>query len=392
MSNGIDLYSDYLVEEAMPQNLRYGAKMKNQKGGPKGKMRKTAGRNQMDAFLDRTARILDLSKNEIKDRLHANPYKAFRLNGLHFSSLTEEQRSEKVDLILKELSELGVPVEQIQWYRDGFRFPADQTPAVASSKAFSRGEIFIQNPTSWIPVLMLNPNPGQQIVDMCSSPGGKAMHIATITGRLPVMNEPKAHRFSGLLRSLRESGFDISSDDPKLVNADGKHLPSLLTLGADGQIIVSPNSAITGQGLGIADAVLVDAECSNEAGINLASGDPLKGWSQERVERCARLQVQLLSSAYKLVKPGGKIVYSTCTLAPEENEGVVAEVVQRIADKGGELTPVVVDVYPEGKSPAVKKYRGANYPDAISSAVTRIAPGTDGVMDSFCSTTLVRTR
>lgn len=227
---------------------------------------------------------------------------------------------------------------------------------VTETHAFKSGDIFIQNPSSWLPILLMDFSPGQTIVDMCSSPGGNAMHIATMTGKLPIMVEVKQHRFNRLVQSLNESGFDIDKSDEKLINADGKHLPNLY-----------PGMS--------ADIVMVDAECSNEAGINFADkSDPLKGWSMKRVEECARLQVQLLTSAYKITKPGGQIIYSTCTLAPEENELVVNEVIKRVAKKGGELTPVLSE----------------GWPWDIKNNVTMITPGNDDVMDGFCVTKLVK--
>lgn len=302
--------------------------------------------NNVEIFLERASSILNISKSRVEEIFRPNELKAFRLNGFNFNR----------DEVIAELKGNGVDIKPISWYEDGFTFPAEQTALVTESLAFKNGDIFIQNPSSWLPILLMDFSPGQTIIDMCSSPGGKAMHIATITGELPIMVEVKQHRFNRLVQSLNESGFAIDKTDPKLLNADGKHLPNLY-----------PDM--------LADIVMVDAECSNEAGINYADkSDPLKGWSMKRVEKCSRLQIQLLTSAYKLTKPGGQIIYSTCTLAPEENEMVVKEVIKRMASKGGELTPVISKAWPWSN-------------DGV---VTRIVPGTDNVMDGFCVTKLVR--
>lgn len=300
----------------------------------------------VDLFIERASSILNISKARVEEIFRPNVLKAFRLNGFKYDR----------EKVISELKENGVDIKPISWYEDGFSFPAEQTQLVTESAAFKRGDIFIQNPSSWLPILVTEFEPGQTIIDMCSSPGGKAMHVATITGELPIMVEVKQHRFNRLVQSLNESGFDIDKSDEKLINADGKHLPNLY-----------PDL--------LADVVMVDAECSNEAGINfIDKSDPLKGWSLKRVQECARLQTQLLTSAYKLTKPGGQIIYSTCTLAPEENEMVVKEVIKRVASKGGELKIVANNL--QWKSGA---------------QVTRITPGTDDVMDGFCVTKLIKT-
>ena len=135
-------------------------------------------------------------------------------------------RDPKKEKILDELDTLGVAIKPISFYEYGYSFPAEQTQLLTSSKAFLDGNIFIQNPSSWLPVLLMELSSEQKIIDMCSAPGGKAMHVATLFGELPTMVESKQHRFNRLIQSLNESGFSINKDDSKLVNADGKHLPA----------------------------------------------------------------------------------------------------------------------------------------------------------------------
>ena len=348
--------------------------------------------SNIDIFLDRTSSLLNISKSKVQELFRPNGLKAFRLNGINFYNLNIEEKRIEIEKILDELDTLGVAIKPISFYEYGYSFPAEQTQLLTSSKAFLDGNIFIQNPASWLPVLLMELSPGQNIIDMCSSPGGKAMHVATLFGELPTMVESKQHRFNRLIQSLNESGFSINKDDSKLVNADGKHLTSLLSLDENGNIVLSANSGVADQGNQIADIVMVDAECSNEAGINfLDRGDPLKGWSLKRVEECARLQIQLLTSAYKLTKPGGQIIYSTCTLSPEENEMVVSEVIKRVDAKGGNLEVVPNDIFIDGRLRPVRSWKGNNFSKEVSNNVTRIIPGHNDLFDGFCVTKHVRT-
>ncbi|MFZ1821925.1 MAG: RsmB/NOP family class I SAM-dependent RNA methyltransferase [Acidimicrobiia bacterium] len=358
----------------------------------KSKSNRFSTKTNVDTFADRASKLLNISKSHVEEIFRPTKYKAFRLNGFAWATLQGEEREASRQKIVNSLIALGINVEPIDWYEDGFSFPADQTSLIVESKVYIDGDIFIQNPSSWLPVMLMDPKPGQKIIDMCSSPGGKAMHVATVAGELPIMVEPKQHRFNRLKQSLKESAYDIDSNDSKLINADGKHLPNLLSLNEVGDIILSLNSSIANQGFEIADVVMVDAECSNEAGINfLKKSDPLEGWSLDRVEKCARLQIQLLSAAYKLVKVGGIIIYSTCTLAPEENEAVIAEVIKRVASKGGELVPVENKLSIVGrKTTPITSWNGQKFDLSVSKAVTRIIPGSSDIMDGFCVTKLTR--
>lgn len=173
------------------------------------------------------------------------------------------------------------------------------------------GLYYVQEATQTLPVLALAPRPGERVLDLCAAPGGKTTQIAQhMEDRgLIVANDPSPKRLRALLANLYRLGVRCAV----VTECPGERFP----------------------GEGGYDRVLVDAPCSGEGTArrhpHLRKGAPLG-----LVRRMAGLQKRLLSRALELVRPGGVVVYSTCTLAPEENEGVVRHVLELGL---GELVP-----------------------------------------------------
>ncbi|HIE47296.1 TPA: RsmB/NOP family class I SAM-dependent RNA methyltransferase [Candidatus Bipolaricaulota bacterium] len=173
------------------------------------------------------------------------------------------------------------------------------------------GYYYVQEASQLLPVLALAPRPGERILDLCAAPGGKASQIAQYMRDkgLLVANEPAPKRLRALLANLYRLGVRCAV----VTECPGERFPG------DGEY----------------DRVLVDAPCSGEGTArrhpHLRQGAPLG-----LIRRLAALQRRLLSRALRLARPGGVVVYSTCTLAPEENEGVVSHV---LAQGLAELLP-----------------------------------------------------
>ena len=151
------------------------------------------------------------------------------------------------------------------------------------------------------PVYLLDPQPGERVLDLCAAPGGKTTQIAGRMGGegFLLCNEWSPKRARILSRNIERMGVSnalVTNEHPERL-AD--RLP------------------------GFFDRVLVDAPCSGE-GMFRKEEAAVTDWSQETVEMCARRQAEILHSAAQMLKPGGRLVYSTCTFAPEEDEGAVA--------------------------------------------------------------------
>ena len=163
------------------------------------------------------------------------------------------------------------------------------------------GVYYLQEASAMAPVALLDPQPGERICDLCAAPGGKTTQIA---GRM--MGE----------------GFLLCNEiNPKRAKILSRNMERMAVSNA---LVTNEHPANLAKRFpGFFDRVLVDAPCSGE-GMFRKEEAAVTDWSQETVEMCARRQAEILHSAAQMVKPGGRLVYSTCTFAPEEDEGAVA--------------------------------------------------------------------
>ena len=178
------------------------------------------------------------------------------------------------------------------------------------------GVYYLQEASAMAPVALLDPKPGEKICDLCAAPGGKTTQIA---GRMAgegflLCNEINPKRAKILSRNLERMGVAnalVTNEHPQ--NLAQKYA-------------------------GFFDRVLVDAPCSGE-GMFRKEEAAVTDWSPETVQMCANRQGEILHSAAQLVRPGGRLVYSTCTFAPEENEQAIAAFLQTHP----EFTPETVE-------------------------------------------------
>lgn len=172
----------------------------------------------------------------------------------------------------------------------------DEPAPLGSSLANAFGLIYIQDKSSMLPPLLLNPAPGQPVLDICASPGGKTSLLALLTGSggFVLGNEPNRSRLETLRRNLHR------------MNALG----SATCCEAGEQLSLAPGSW---------PAILLDPPCS---GWGTADKNPnvMTIWRDEKTEPLIRLQRELLAHAAGLLAPGGALMYSTCTTNPRENE------------------------------------------------------------------------
>ncbi len=187
-------------------------------------------------------------------------------------------------------------LEQVPWCREGFWVSGGR---VSTTAEHALGVVFIQEAASMLPVVALEVEPEMKVLDMAASPGGKSTQIAQYMenrGCL-VANEPRVKRLSVLAANLQRCGVLIA----RVTRMDGRRFSEF------------PERF---------DRVLLDAPCSN-AGMVRKSYRYLQVWGRRRAKKLSRLQKELILAAYRALKPGGVLVYSTCTLDPIENEEVV---------------------------------------------------------------------
>ena len=191
---------------------------------------------------------------------------------------------------------VGAPVP---WEPEGFYYDPQTRPGL--HVYHEAGVYYLQEASAMAPVALLDPKPGERVCDLCAAPGGKTTQIA---GRMLgqgflVCNEINPKRAKILSRNIERMGVAnalVTNEHPETL---ASRFP------------------------GFFDRVLVDAPCSGE-GMFRKEEAAVTDWSQETVQMCARRQREILDSAARLVRPGGRLVYSTCTFAPEEDEETVA--------------------------------------------------------------------
>ncbi len=194
--------------------------------------------------------------------------------------------------------------EPVPWEPMGYYYDPQARPGL--HPYHEAGVYYLQEASAMSAVALLDPQPGETVCDLCAAPGGKSTQIAgRMKGRgLLLCNEFSPARAKILSRNIERMGVANAIVTNEKTGNLAKRLP------------------------GFFDRVLVDAPCSGE-GMFRKEEAAVTDWSQETVEMCAARQAEILESAAVLLKPGGRLVYSTCTFAPEENEQTVAAFLQR---------------------------------------------------------------
>lgn len=199
----------------------------------------------------------------------------------------------------------GFQLEPLKLFPGCYRPKYEPLP-IGRSLAFLLGHIYVQEIASMLPPLVLDPKPGEKVLDMTAAPGSKTTQMAAMMGN---------------------RGAIVANDVPlKRIKALSYNLDRL---GVINTVVIR----LRGEQLGkryfeTFDKVLLDPPCS-ALGTLHKSPEVLRWWTPRRTQKLVTIQRQLLISAIKAVKPEGSIVYSTCTLTPQENEGVISSVLEK---------------------------------------------------------------
>ncbi len=257
-------------------------------------------------------------------------------------------------MLRAELEQAGFTPKPIPWYGDGFLLPAEDKRALTETAAFYEGRLYIQNLSSMLAPLALDPQPGETVLDLAAAPGGKAAQIAALMdnrGRLSVVEAVKP-RFFRLKANLDQQGVTIARAflmDGRLV---GRKCPQMF------------------------DRILLDAPCSSEARFTRLDPDSWTHWSPRKVKEAARKQKGLIAAAWSALKPGGTLVYCTCSFSPEENELIVNGLLKRNED--ARIEPWLPDI--ANRQAGLSAWQGKDLRPELADTL-RVLP--DEVMDGF---------
>ncbi len=288
-------------------------------------------------FLERTARALGLPAGEVEARLSSTLRSSVRLNPLRGAPEATEA----------ELRAAGIELEPIGWAAHTFHLRSDKA-AVVALPAFAEGRLFLQNASSFVPPVALDPQPGERLLDVCAAPGGKAAHLAALVGNAAELHVNDALRADKLAEVCALLGVRTT----ELSRHPGQYIDKFVT--------------------GPFDRVLLDAQCGGEGMFDLRHPKALQFWSLARIHKYHHLQRSMLQAAWRLLRPGGTLVYRTCTFAPEETEGALSAFLRHRPEAA--VVPIPLDL--PGRRPAVLKWEGEAYAPALRDAV-RLAPTED---------------
>ena len=228
-----------------------------------------------------------------------NRFQALRFNTLKVQSPEERMR------ILKTLKISSD--KKVSWADEAYYFDENVRPG--KHPYHEMGLYYIQEPSAMSAAALLAPKPGMRVLDLCAAPGGKSTQLATYLGDsgLLVSNEINTQRSRILSQNIERMGIKnaIVTNEDSFVLAS--HFP------------------------GFFNAIQVDAPCSGE-GMFRKLPEAIEQWSMENVAICAARQKEILDNAAVMLKPGGTIVYSTCTFSKEENEDVIEYFLERHPD------------------------------------------------------------
>ncbi len=185
---------------------------------------------------------------------------------------------------------------------------------LGKSLLYASGAISIQDPSSMMPAFFLNPKPGSLVLDLCAAPGGKSINLSFLIGEdgLLVANDLSYPRAKSLSANIERMGL--------------------------GNVIVTSGDYSSYRFPYAFDAILLDAPCSGSAMFR-KNEEAKNDWSPEKLSRCVNEQEKLLETAYSLLSPGGKLLYSTCSFSYEENEGVILPFLKRHEDMEAIMLP-----------------------------------------------------
>ena len=216
-----------------------------------------------------------------------------------------------IQSLMKYFKENNIKFERVLWYKDALIIKNVNEKQIQKLDIYEKGYIYLQSLSSMIPPLVLDPKPGEKVLDLTAAPGSKTTQLSALmnnTGYI-LANELDKIRYERLKYNIEAQGAEIV----EAVNGRGEKLgdnyPEYF------------------------DKVLLDTPCSGEGRFIVNSLVTYRDWSPKRVKELTKIQKKLFESAYKALKPGGIMVYSTCTLNEEENEKILQYAVENLGLK-----------------------------------------------------------
>jgi 16S rRNA (cytosine1407-C5)-methyltransferase len=306
-------------------------------------------------FVDRLAKIIPSEHyNTVLRSFSSRRPTTLRANTLKISQKELEAR----------LSAHGVLWKNVSWNPLAYVIEKPELRELTALPEYINGQLYVQSLSSMIPPIVLDPHAGEKILDIAAAPGSKTTQMAALMqdkGEI-IANDTSHVRRYRLQANLDMQGVHIA----RIEKTDGRGLWS--------------------QYPEYFDKTLVDVPCSMEGRFLGTDAKTYKDWSPKKVKILSNLQRWILRSAISATKPGGTIVYSTCTLSPEENEGVIDWVLQKEA---GNIQTEPIHIPNLEVQPALLSWGEKTYDPQVKNCV-RIYP--NPLMEGFFVTKFTKLR
>lgn len=207
------------------------------------------------------------------------------------------------DTVKERLSCLGIAFHTVDWYGDALVLDGVREADLYGTELYERGEIYLQSLSSMLPPLFLEPQAGERILDMTAAPGGKTTQISALSGGKALITacEKNGIRADRLRYNIARQG----APSVQVMQTDAEKLDDFFRF----------------------DKILLDAPCSGSGTLSPQKGD----FSEKTLAGCMRAQERLIAKAAKLLKSGGTMIYSTCSVLKQENEDILAKAMRTSA-------------------------------------------------------------
>lgn len=255
-----------------------------------------------DFFMERLYKEYNEEQaNQIIEGYKLERKLTFRVNTIKTTAEEIEQR----------IVENGIMYKKVKWSKEAFIIFNRNEEEIQKLEMYKNGEIYLQSLSSMLPPIILEPKAGENILDMTAAPGGKTTEIAALTENKAYITacEKNKIRAERLKFNLQKQGVKSAN----IMVEDARKLSDYFSF----------------------DKILLDAPCSGSGTENIFD----KNFSKELVERSVKFQEELLSKALKILKPGGEMVYSTCSILKQENEKVLERVLSK---RNARIEPITV--------------------------------------------------
>ncbi len=225
-----------------------------------------------------------------------------------------------INYIKNTLNTLNISFKNVPWYTDAIILENTSEEQIKNLDIYKEGFIYLQNLSSMIPPIILNPQENENILDMAAAPGGKTTQMLALSQNKAFITACEKNK----IRAERLK-YNINKQNANRVNVmtkDSRNLDDFFSF----------------------DKILLDAPCSGSGTINLSNNNLEKIFTKDLINRSTKFQHQLLTKAVKLIKPGHEIIYSTCSILSVENENIVQDFIN---SNKLQIIPIDKNVFPD---------------------------------------------